>query len=91
MHDYKRNLYFIFIVKIKQYNFIFEKLLINKYEVVLDMFKNKFYFFLNVVIMMIIKYQHQKIFRFCRLFHLLLLHDLLDLLLKMIRTRIISI
>ena len=26
VHDYKKNLYFIFIVKIKQYNLIFEKL-----------------------------------------------------------------
>ena len=44
VHDYKKDFYSIFIVKIKRYNFIFEKLWINKYKVVFDMFKNKILF-----------------------------------------------
>ena len=63
----------------------------NKYEVILDIFKDKILFLFK-------RYNHDnnklstlKNLSFCRLFHLLLLHDLLNLLLKMIRTRIISI
>ena len=44
VHDYKKNLYLILIIKIKQHDFIFEKLYMNKYEVVFDMFKNKILF-----------------------------------------------
>ena len=53
--------------------------------------KTSYFFFLNDVIIIIIRYQHQKIFYSYRMLHLLLLHDFLNLLLKMIRTRIISI
>ena len=45
MHDYKKDLYFILIAKIKQYNFIFEKSWMNKHKVILDILKNKIFFF----------------------------------------------
>ena len=63
----------------------------NKYEIVLDMFKNKILFFFKRCDYNDNKILISKDLFFCRLLHLLSLHGFLNLLLKIIRTRISSI
>ena len=44
INDYKKSLYSILIVSLKYYNIILRKLWINKYEVLLNIIKNKILF-----------------------------------------------